>query len=146
MNWDAISAVGEIVGAAAVVLTLIYLAVQIRQNNKHLAQEAQRARAQSFRENMGRMADYAAALTKDAGGEQLTEVEAFQLDRIWVQNLWGFQTSFQQLRREEIEFGANWFRDSLETMPSLRAAWEQHRKSFQSEFVEYMDEKIFNAE
>lgn len=54
MNWDAISAVGEIVGAAAVVLTLIYLAVQIRQNNKHLAQEAQRARAQSFRENMGR--------------------------------------------------------------------------------------------
>lgn len=32
MNWDAISAIGEIVGAVAVVLTLVYLTVQIRQN------------------------------------------------------------------------------------------------------------------
>ena len=31
MNWDAISAVGEILGAAAVVLSLVYLATQIRQ-------------------------------------------------------------------------------------------------------------------
>ncbi len=30
MNWEAISAVGELVGAIAVVATLIYLAVQIR--------------------------------------------------------------------------------------------------------------------
>lgn len=32
MNWDAIGAVGEIVGALAVFLTLVYLALQIRQN------------------------------------------------------------------------------------------------------------------
>ena len=32
MNWDAIGAVGEIVGALAVVGTLAYLAVQIRHN------------------------------------------------------------------------------------------------------------------
>ena len=31
MNWDAIGAVGEILGAAAVVLSLVYLATQIRQ-------------------------------------------------------------------------------------------------------------------
>jgi len=30
MNWEAIGAVGEILGAAAVVATLIYLAIQIR--------------------------------------------------------------------------------------------------------------------
>ena len=34
MNWDAIGAIGEIVGALAVFLTLGYLAVQIRQNTK----------------------------------------------------------------------------------------------------------------
>lgn len=34
MNWEAIGAVGEIVGALAVFLTLIYLAIQIRQNTK----------------------------------------------------------------------------------------------------------------
>ena len=32
MNWDAIGAVGELVGSAAVLVTLIYLALQIRQN------------------------------------------------------------------------------------------------------------------
>lgn len=32
MNWDAVGAVGEIVGALAVVMALIYLAVQVRQS------------------------------------------------------------------------------------------------------------------
>jgi hypothetical protein len=32
LNWDAIGAIGEIVGAAAVVVTLIYLTIQLRQN------------------------------------------------------------------------------------------------------------------
>ena len=32
MNWEAIGAIGEVVGAGAVVLTLVYLAMQVRQN------------------------------------------------------------------------------------------------------------------
>jgi len=34
MNWDAIGAVGEILGAISVLATLVYLAQQIRQSNK----------------------------------------------------------------------------------------------------------------
>ena len=34
MNWDAIGAIGETLGAIAVVVTLIYLAAQIRQNSR----------------------------------------------------------------------------------------------------------------
>jgi len=37
MNWEAISAVGEILGALAVLVTLIYLAVQIKQNTTAVA-------------------------------------------------------------------------------------------------------------
>ncbi|MFT4862525.1 MAG: hypothetical protein ACI95C_001746 [Pseudohongiellaceae bacterium] len=36
MNWDAISAIGEILGAVAVLATLIYLATQIRQNTEQV--------------------------------------------------------------------------------------------------------------
>jgi hypothetical protein len=36
MNWDAIGAVGEVGGAVAVVVTLIYLAGQLRQNTNAL--------------------------------------------------------------------------------------------------------------
>ena len=34
MNWDAIGAMGEVVGALAVVVSLLYLAIQIRNQNK----------------------------------------------------------------------------------------------------------------
>lgn len=34
MNWEAIGAISEIIGAIAVVVTLVYLAIQIRQSNR----------------------------------------------------------------------------------------------------------------
>ena len=37
MNWEAISAIGQIVGALAVLITLIYLAIQLRQNTAAVA-------------------------------------------------------------------------------------------------------------
>jgi hypothetical protein len=37
MNWEAISAIGQIVGALAVLITLIYLAVQLKQNTAAVA-------------------------------------------------------------------------------------------------------------
>ena len=37
MNWEAIGAIGEIIGAAGVIATLVYLAIQIRQNTKTVA-------------------------------------------------------------------------------------------------------------
>jgi hypothetical protein len=36
VNWEAAGAIGEIVGAAGVIATLVYLAVQIRQNTNSL--------------------------------------------------------------------------------------------------------------
>ena len=40
MNWEAIGAIGEIFGAAAVVISLVYLATQIRVSNKAARQGA----------------------------------------------------------------------------------------------------------
>ena len=34
MNWDALGAIGELVGAVAVIATLLYLSAQIRQSNR----------------------------------------------------------------------------------------------------------------
>ena len=34
MNWDAVAALAELIGAVAVIITVAYLAVQIRQNTK----------------------------------------------------------------------------------------------------------------
>ena len=48
MNWEAISTIAEIIGAAAVVISLIYLAVQIRQNNRQVEEQIRALRLQAY--------------------------------------------------------------------------------------------------
>ena len=43
MNWDAIGAIGELIGALAVVLTLVYLSIQLRQNTRAVDRSMERA-------------------------------------------------------------------------------------------------------
>ena len=48
MNWDALGAIGELAGAVAVVLTLVYLAVQIKQNTLAVKTSSHHAITDSF--------------------------------------------------------------------------------------------------
>lgn len=40
MNWETIGAISEVVGAIGIIVTLAYLALQVRQNSAHLAESA----------------------------------------------------------------------------------------------------------
>jgi hypothetical protein len=44
VNWEAVGAIGEVLGAAGVIITLAYLAVQIRQNSRQLERSMQATR------------------------------------------------------------------------------------------------------
>ena len=48
MNWDAISAVAEVVGVIAVVISLVYLAVQVKGNTQQIERAAQANRTQNW--------------------------------------------------------------------------------------------------
>jgi hypothetical protein len=50
VNWDAVGAIGEIVGASAIFVTLIYLAYQIRQARTDASDETRRNRVSGIRE------------------------------------------------------------------------------------------------
>ena len=50
MNWEAIGAIGEIVGAAAVIITLIYLASQVRTARKATLDQNRLTRSAAIRE------------------------------------------------------------------------------------------------
>ena len=54
MNWDAIGAVGEILGAAALFASLIYLALQIRIQNRESQLSAIHDISVGFRESIAR--------------------------------------------------------------------------------------------
>lgn len=41
MNWEVVTSIAEVIGAVAVVISLIYLAKQIKQNSRHLENQAE---------------------------------------------------------------------------------------------------------
>ncbi len=53
MDWDAIGAVSEALGTLAVVITLIYLSTQIRQNSKVISLNETSFALQNVRERIG---------------------------------------------------------------------------------------------
>ncbi len=54
MNWDALGAIGEMVGALAVVITLVYLSLQVRQNTKSIEQSRKVELGRAYQERTSR--------------------------------------------------------------------------------------------
>ena len=52
MSWEAISALAEVVGVIAVMVSLIYLAVQIRQNTRQITSSIEATRLAAFESNI----------------------------------------------------------------------------------------------
>ncbi len=59
MNWEAIGAVGEVLGAVAVVVSIIYLARQVRHGVNSIENATFSETATSWRETLGLTAQYA---------------------------------------------------------------------------------------
>lgn len=57
MNWEAIGAVGEIVGAAAVVVSMVYLGKQIRNQNRESQVGAMHEISLGFRQSATALLD-----------------------------------------------------------------------------------------
>lgn len=63
MNAQVLGNIGNFIGGIAVVGSLIYLAVQVRQNSRHAQAGVEQARAQALREGME--SDYVIDLARD---------------------------------------------------------------------------------
>ena len=92
MAWDAIGAIGEIVGAAAVMATLGYLALQIRQNTHEL-------RSASFRDvftmysNVRRLTLESPEVSELhfkalAQPDEMTTAEKYRLTQLYTELTW----------------------------------------------------------
>ena len=100
MNWDAIGAIAEIVGAAAVIVTLAYLAIQIRQNTQMNAS----ALRQSFYDYTARQmlhgsdsTEFSELLAKAGTTDKpLTPGERMQISRMFHAVFVGYQGAYFQ--------------------------------------------------
>ena len=55
MNWDAIGAIAELLGAVGVIASLVYLAGQIRQSREQMEQNTRAMRASAYQEFTGQL-------------------------------------------------------------------------------------------
>jgi hypothetical protein len=108
VNWEAISTIAEIMGATAVVISLIYLAAQIRQNNRQVEEQIRALRLQAY-DTAG--ADFSALRLHISGSSQLASVwrrakdsycalerdEQAQANELLHELLWAYQNIFSRM-------------------------------------------------
>jgi len=78
MNWDAVGAISEIVGVVAIIASLIYVAIQIRQNTDIARATIVHETSVSFsrfHELLSADAELAGVYIRGVKGEELTEIE-----------------------------------------------------------------------
>ncbi len=91
MNWDAIGAIGEIVGAIAVLLTLFYLSIQIRQGVKLARSQIREQRTMSSQEWLYQYAAYGDLVAKAGSGEPLTGGEKLTMNMLFRAQFRGYE-------------------------------------------------------
>ncbi len=146
-----LGALGEFFGSIAVLATLVYLALQTRQNTVAISAQRDAATVAANQTNLlsaATSSDLAEAVQEDWTGDATTS--QLRLAFFWIAMFSSFQWQFKQARRgllpsyDEAEMGAiaggyfNNFR-------SFEAFWEVMKPNFSPPFVEWVEEQRAKA-
>ena len=145
MDWDAIGAIGEIVGALAVVISLGYLATQIRLQNREARHASMHEISVAFRESLGgidrEFTDVLALANQDFG--QLTESDTMILMargqivlRVWEEAYQLFQVG--RLDNHIWESMTSQYSAFLGS-PGIAKVWELRKEFYEPHFREYVE-------
>ena len=150
MNWDAIGAIGEILGALAVVVSILYLSIQIRSNTRATKASASFDATHSWAESNEQghqmsaedIADMHASYDVNADPNVLSEVGRFRVEafhRALFQKLEGqyFLYKFGYLEPDLWRKRSAWANGVIQ-LPFFRNWWENELKQsvYSDEFVD----------
>ena len=142
MNWEAVGAVGEVVGAVAVVATLIYLTVQVRYAKHQLEINGVYSRAQT---SVGILAPIAkdaelASLLLKAGHPRFGD---FGLEPVEAQRVGAYLHMWMQVEQANHHMLPEGTHDELLrfflSIPSYADFWEKNKNAYDREFVARME-------
>jgi hypothetical protein len=158
MNWDAIGAIAETLGAVGVIASLVYLATQIRHSREQMSQNTRAMRAsgyQSFFQSMDEVAmrstsspEMAEALRLGITNfDQLNEEQAFYFNNWMLGMFMAFENGHYQFRTGILD-ESRWrlHRSNLTAClnsPGPRQWWRQDplgRDSLDPEFFALVEE------
>lgn len=148
MNWDAIGAIGETLGALAVVISLLYLAAQIRQNSRVVKGTSAQSITQTIQSELRWSSDMGEIMVKVINDpDSLSPVEAFQLGEWTTAAMWARQNEYiqyqQKLIDEGVWHGCRGILHSTFSIPWMRVWWLSFDKTvFTDDFLMLVDEVI----
>ncbi len=146
MNWDAIGAVGEIIGAAAVVISLAYLALQIRTQNRESRIAATHEILEAFRNVSIPFQDESNAtvmLNAMKDFNSLEEVDRVRTIAMVTPMFRVWEEAFYQYQRGRLE-NAMWISMSMQysdfmAVATFEKVWALRRHVFSEQFRAYVD-------
>ena len=149
MNWDAIGAIGELVGAVAVIATLAYLALQVRLQNKEARIAANQDLQRSIREQSDSLRDdpelvqiYIDGASHDL--DSFDQVRATRLSLTYQSNLRIWEGAFYQkqakLLDERLWPPLERVMSSIVASKAFEGWWATRRSAFSDEFADYIDD------
>lgn len=158
MNWQAVGAISEAVGAVGVIATLVYLAYQIRQNTEQLEQSILSARVSAVNASQVTLRENRQSIFEDAemaeiflrgnrSPESLTEVEALRY-RLLMQNVTEAmleifsQTATTNFSPETWETQGRTLVLRVMGTPGGNWFWEKYSDNYPEEFRRAIDELI----
>ena len=150
MNWEAIGAVGEVLGAIGVIVTLAYLAVQIRQNTKALGSstfQAVSAEMARTAETITSVPGLAPLLAKAQHGlDDLTEDERIRFDFAMLMVFRRLEAVHVHRELGSIPQRLTWGfeRSAISALGSGGAAewWKNGKVAFSEEFAQHVDAEL----
>ena len=154
MTLEDLGNIGEFVGAIAVVITLVYLAFQIRQNTRQITQNTQAVHLAAVDSIMSAATDVRRSIIENedvariyheglSDQENLSEVDQTRFRVLMISAFRAFQSSYQQGFRSGLA-PENWRIDHaiaarVLEQPGARKFWDRYKHEFESGFVEEMD-------
>lgn len=150
MNWDMIGAVGEIVGAAAVVVSLVYLAQQVRVSNRLARAEAWRAIATSantLNGSWGRDPEFRrvfARIFEGATRDDISEDDRFLIGFYLLSTAQSYDQLFREVQEGVLpprvldEFSGG----PLFSTPYFRSSWHVFRNFIPRTLAAHMEERF----
>jgi hypothetical protein len=143
MDWEAVGAVGEVTGAIAVVITLVYLAIQIKANTRMTKAAIKEQRTAGFNAATYEWIRQADAFTKAFQGEALEPEESFRITlatqavfREW--EAWAYQRRIGLLDDSEWNPILENFRMVL-SFPGTIEHWNQSKDTYSENLVNLID-------
>jgi len=154
MTLDDLGNLGELIGGAAVVVSLVYVALQVRQNTKQIRRSITASKVASYQSVITAMTGFASSITHDLavgriyrqglrdynslGGD---ERQQFSMELVIL--LYHYQSFYYQHRSGLVDsdLWEGHFRELVRLfgLPGVQAWWPRWRHAYSEEFAKLLE-------